>query len=267
MFAHGRMDEPAICFETFKHSAVAAAVAIGQTRSQRTEARPRAEDFVVLELGPGDSLYTALVAYAHGATQCYLVDDGEFATGDIDGYRAMVQFIARHGLKVPSLDGVASIGEILARCGASYLTSGLDSLRGIPSSTVDFIFSNAVLEHVRRRELADVLRETRRIVKPGGCCFHRIDLQDHLGGALNNLRFADNVWESEFMARSGFYTNRIRYGEMIRLFAHTGFAVEVKRVLRWNVLPTARDKLHKMFRSMPTDDLLVYGFDVVLRPC
>jgi len=74
------------------------------------------------------------------------------------------------------------------------------------------------------------------------------------------------LWESEFMARSGFYTNRIRYREFLELFKRAGFDVEVKRVLRWDRLPTPRNKLNEAFRSLPDDELLVYGFDVVLRP-
>jgi hypothetical protein len=30
---------------------------------------------------------------------------------------------------------------------------------------------------------------------------------------LNNLRFSERIWESEFMAKSGFYTNRIPLGQ------------------------------------------------------
>ena len=41
------------------------------------------------------------------------------------------------------------------------------------------------------------------MIRPGGLCSHVVDLKDHLGGALNNLRFSQRVWESRTMAGSG----------------------------------------------------------------
>lgn len=263
VFEHGLMDQPRACFETFRtHLALAGfepIAADGPGPLSDTE-------FVVLEFGPGDSLYTALIARANGASRVYLLDDGDFASRDLDGYQAMARFLSDQGHSLPTLAGVRSVDEVLARCGAIYLTHGMASLRELPSSSVDFIFSNAVLEHVRKHEMPEVVSEMRRCLKPRGRCSHRIDLQDHLGGALNNLRFSERVWESEFMARSGFYTNRLRHRELLDLFQRAGFDVEVKRVLRWDRLHTPRSKLHKAFRSLPDDELLVYGIDVVLRP-
>ena len=263
VFEHGLMNQPRACFETFRtHLALAGFEPIG---ADAPGLRPDT-DFVVLELGPGDSLYTALIARAHGASRCYLLDDGDFASRDLGGYQAMAQFLSSQECSLPSIEGARSVDEIMARCGATYLTGGTASLREIPSGSVDFIFSNAVLEHVRKRQMPEVVNEMRRCLKPHGRCAHRVDLQDHLGGALNNLRFSERLWESEFMARSGFYTNRIRYREFLELFKRAGFDVEVKRVLRWDRLPTPRNKLNEAFRSLPDDELLVYGFDVVLRP-
>ena len=58
-----------------------------------------------------------------------------------------------------------------------------------------------------------------------GICVHRVDLNDHLGGRLNNLRFTDAIWESVLFRESGFYANR----------------------------------------RLTDEDLLVSGFDLVLR--
>ena len=65
--------------------------------------------------------------------------------------------------------------------------------------------------------------------------------------------------------KSGFYTNRIRFGEMVALFNQAGFDCQFPRVVRWDALSTPRDKLDETFRYLPDDDLLVSGFDVVLR--
>ena len=65
--------------------------------------------------------------------------------------------------------------------------------------------------------------------------------------------------------KSGFYTNRIRFGEIIALFEHAGFDCQLPHVVRWDALPTPRAKLDEAFRHLPEDDLLVSIFDLILR--
>lgn len=184
---------------------------------------------------------------------------------DIAPYLELEQALISKGRRPPSLAACRTIDEVLERCGAVYLTDGLTSLKSVAAASVDLIFSQAVLEHVRRHHFLETMRECRRIVKPGGISSHQVDLRDHLGGALNNLRFSERVWESEFFAGSGFYTNRIPFGEMPRLFREAGFAVEVTAVRRWAALPTPRNRLAEEFRGLPDDQLCVSGFEVVLR--
>ena len=267
LFEHGRMDDPETSFQNFKLHLTMAGFQSDDVHAMAngTMIRPP-KDFTVLELGPGDSLYTAVIARAYGAVRCYLVDTGDYASHDLESYRALARFLSDRGLNAPSLGEAKTLQDVLTICDAVYLTNGLESLRCLPAASVDFLFSNAVLEHIRKHDWRDMLAETRRLLKPQALCSHRVDLGDHLGGGLNNLRFPERVWESEFMANSGFYTNRIRFSEMLALFRQAGFAIEVKQVLRWDSLPTPRNRLHQDFRSLPDEDLLVYGFDAVLRP-
>jgi hypothetical protein len=94
---------------------------------------------------------------------------------------------------------------------------------------------------------------------------HRVDLKDHLGGGLNNLRFAEARWEAPLFRNSGFYTNRIRFGEMMALFEAAGFECRLPRIMRWEEIPLPRQALDEAFRRLPDEDLLVSGFDVVLK--
>src|SRR5665647_838092 len=41
------------------------------------------EDFTVLELGPGDSLFSALIAHTLGVSKSYLVDTGSYAERNV----------------------------------------------------------------------------------------------------------------------------------------------------------------------------------------
>ncbi len=221
---------------------------------------------VLLEIGPGDSLLSAVIGAAHGASRVHLVDAGPFATADLHPYRDAEKTLRSKGLNPPSLEGVTDLDGVLSACHASYGTRGLASMKEIPGASVDLIWSQAVLEHIRRNEFDEFLRETRRVLKPHGLCSHLIDLKDHLGGALNNMRLPSRLWEAEWMARSGFYTNRMRRSEMLRSFESAGFTLEVLGVTRWDALPTPHAALAREFRHFDADELLVKEFEVIGVP-
>ncbi len=221
---------------------------------------------VCLELGPGDALTSALIAHAYGAQQCYLVDAGPFASTSIHAYQAQSRQLRDRGMDAPDLSDCNSIEAFLSATNGVYLTSGLESLEHLPDDSVDFVWSHAVLEHVRLHDFDATLAALKRVLKPGGIMSHRVDLQDHLAASLNNLRFRRATWEKEWMARSGFYTNRIRFSDMLERFKGAGFETHIDNVDRWSALPVPRRVLDTEFAALGDDELLVQGFDAVLRP-
>jgi SAM-dependent methyltransferase len=218
----------------------------------------------MLELGPGDSIASAIIAASYGA-RTILVDSGNFVRTDIECYRNLTSELTKRGLSPPDLSNCQSIDTVLEKCGARYMTGGLKSLEQIESTSIDRIFSQAVLEHIRKDDFRQTMQECYRVLKPEGISSHQVDLKDHLGGALNNLRFSDQVWESPFFVKSGFYTNRIRYNQMLKIFGDVGFSAEVTEKTQWNVLPISREKLAIEYRNIPDDDLSVSGFHVLLK--
>jgi predicted SAM-dependent methyltransferase len=254
LFSHGAMDQPDYAHEVFV------------THYQRTQFGRKQGGYVALEFGPGDSALSALTTHAYGAAQCILVDAGSFAARDIEPYRRMAAYLADKRLPVPDLRSAGSLDDVLRSCHAQYHARGLQSLRELPSASVDFIWSQAVLEHVRREEFLATMVELRRVLRQDGACSHRVDLKDHLGGSLNNLRLSSRWWEKEWMARSGFYTNRLRLSEMLELFRRAGFACELLETRRWARSPIKRSQLAREFRDLSDDDLHVREFDVLLRP-
>ena len=162
----------------------------------------------------------------------------------------MAAKLAIQGYRVPT--SFSSVEEMLKQCGAQYLTNGLSSIRTIPSKTVDFIWSQAVLEHVWKREFTEMATEWHRILKPSGFASHEVDLVDHLNHALNNLRFSEAVWESKLFRTSGFYTNRIRFSQMLRIFEQCRFAVRIKAKICWQQMPTPRSRMNPILKSFRT---------------
>ena len=253
MFRHGHMDT----------ASYAAAVFANHMTNAFPDGLP--PDATVLELGVGDSLASALVARACGAKKTYLVDVHAFARTDIELYKALATSLTGMGFDVPDIGAATSLSEFLECCNAEYLTRGLDSLHAIPARSVDFVYSQSVLEHVRRNEFESTMGELRRILKPTGRASHVIDFKDHLSGALNNLRFPATTWERDFFAKSGFYTNRIQCSTMLGMFERSGFGnIEVRKEWRWDALPTCREAFASEFAEVPDADLLISGMKVTM---
>jgi hypothetical protein len=252
LFRHGQMDDPGYASGVF------------EAHVERAGLKDRLQGMKILEIGPGDSIGTAIISKCHGA-RAILVDVGHFAEEDLRPYLALCELLHKGSLTPPDLSSASTLQDALEACDGEYLTEGLVSWRQIPPDSLDFVFSQAVLEHVPKEELLPTMRECRRVMKPGSIASHTIDLSDHLGEALNNLRFNEQIWESNPFRSSGFYTNRIRYSDMLRLFEAAGFIVEKTEVRCWDKLPITREKLALPFCSMPEHELCIRGFDVCLR--
>lgn len=262
-FEHGDMNQPQRALDTFLEHARTAGVLDVEGIVPRL--KTSTDDFAVLELGPGDSLFTAVIANSFGASRTWLVDAGSFATTDMNAYAALFKYLRQQGVAGPCALDQQNADDILKTCHGNYLTDGVSSLAKLHSNSVDYCFSNAVLEHVPKGDFAILAAELFRVVKPGGVSVHRVDLKDHLGGGLNNLRFSDATWEGPLFRNSGFYTNRIRFGEMLAMFEQVGFDCRLPRIVRWKKLPLSRAALDVLFAKLPDDDLLVSGFDIVLK--
>lgn len=214
---------------------------------------------VVMEMGTGDSIASALLAKKDGATRCYMLDVGDFTEKDMKFYQSFAQAI---GLTLPP---GCTYSEMLSAIGGIQLTQGLASWRMVPAGTVDFVWSHSTLEHVRKGEFDRTLKSMFEAMKPGGIASHNIHLKDHLGGALNNLRFSEELWEADWWANSGFYTNRLRPSEIRSAFLSAGFELIDFTVATYDTLPTPRRVMDGHFQAMSDEDLLATGVSLVAR--
>ena len=162
LFVLGPMSNPRYAYTVFKQ------------HFDAVEFGRKSGGFVSLEIGPGESVFSALIAKAHNASASYLVDVGRFANTDPNIYGPMLTYLREHSqdLGFDAKRGY-EVDEVLALCNSKYLTDGIASLRQIPDASVDFIWSHTVLQHVRRSQFAEFLAETRRILRPDGDERHR----------------------------------------------------------------------------------------------
>ena len=217
----------------------------------------------VCELGPGDSLATALIAYSYGA-RSILIDAGNFAASDLTFYRNLNEFLKDQDLKyIKNFDRISDIYELLDICNSQYLTSGLESLKSLKNKSLDLIFSQAVLEHVPKNELGEMIIEFSRTLKENGVSTHQVDLRDHLGGGLNNLRIPSTMWESRLFSTSGFYTNRVCLNEYIKFFKFAKLNYSISKNV-WKKSPINIKYVSKEFIDRRKEDFLVKDFFVCL---
>jgi SAM-dependent methyltransferase len=228
--------------------------------TSRTGSPPRS----LLELGPGDSIANALYAAAAGTDTIWLADAGDFATNDMTQYQRAVDHIASDQPDFANRVDLSSRAAMLASINARYLTGGTASLRTIPNGSIDLAVSFAVLEHVRRAEFAQLLAELHRVLAPSGLAFHWIDLMDHLGGRLDNLRLPTWLWENSLFASSGFYTNRLRFSEIVTRARDAGFSTSIAWLARWPSLPTPRRAMAREFARLEDEELRIANFSLLL---
>jgi hypothetical protein len=71
IFEHGDMNQPGRALDTFLEHARTAGVL--DTESHLPRIKVKGDNFNVLELGPGDSLFTAVITHSLGASRTWLV--------------------------------------------------------------------------------------------------------------------------------------------------------------------------------------------------
>ena len=137
LFRHGEMNDPSRAIRTFEHYYRRARDHVGI-----------ASGFTVLELGPGDSVLSGLIARSMGASQAWLVDAGAFADTDVTACHRALELLKQAGHIDLGLSDATSVSEVLRRANVTYLTRGTASLSDIPDASIDFFWSQVVLEHV-----------------------------------------------------------------------------------------------------------------------
>jgi SAM-dependent methyltransferase len=152
----------------------------------------------ILELGPGHTYQTVLMALQDGATSADIADI-ELAI-DLNVLKENnIHFTLYDGSKLP-----------------------------YSNDSFDCIWSHTVYEHLRFPETT--VAETFRLLKPGGTAVHWIDMRDHFCLDNNNpmvfnmLKYKASIWKAMTWNRST-YVNCLRYSDWISLHKKYGFDI------------------------------------------
>ena len=256
---------------------------------------------VVAELGPGDSVGIGLAALLSGAEHYYAFDVVEYTSleRNLQIFDELVTlFKSRADLQnddefprvIPKLETYRFPAEILtddrldaalhedrlARIKASLLdTNAPDSMiryvapwsdaELVEQSSVDLIYSQAVLEHVD--DLAGTYKACNSWLKPGGLMSHSIDFKCHgLAEEWNgHWTYSDFTWWL-IRGKRPWLINRQPYSAHLQLFDANGFKIVYDQPVRTSSA-IGRNNLSSRFRDLTQDDLTTSDAFVQVRKC
>lgn len=217
-------------------------------------------DKTLLEIGFGDSLVNGMLFYLIGGSHSILVDVNSPKKRDLAYYLSFAayasKFIEFDPVRKIKVNKCRSFEALSHVCCIDWSSEGLNALmeRDIE---VDFIISHSCLEHIPLDLLSDLKLLHERSLAANGVFSHNIDLQDHLTGGVNHLRFGMKFWESELVRRAGLYVNRVSYSDWVQFFNCGSLETIESPHGQHAKLPIARDKLHIDYAARTDIDLMI----------
>ncbi|MBK6932972.1 MAG: class I SAM-dependent methyltransferase [Saprospirales bacterium] len=135
----------------------------------------------------------------------------------------------------------------------------------VDAASVDLIHSNNTFEHIYPEILLDILREFRRVARPGGLQSHFIDLSDHFAHfdpsitIYHFLRFAPAVWK--WIDNSVQPLNRLRITDYRRLYREAGIPVTAENLRPGQPELLRNLPVHPVFlQNTPEENAVSHGY-------
>jgi SAM-dependent methyltransferase len=248
--------------------------------------------FSVVELGPGDSLGIGLMALLTGSERYIAIDAVRHASlrANLAIFDELVTLL-RNRTPIPSGKEYAEIRPELDRYdfphdllgeplleeslapdrlskirdmlstetpgGAIRYLAPLGEMGGIPSGSVDWVFSQAVMEHVD--DPGKTYRECFRCLKPGGMMTHQIDFRCHETASEWNGHWKYPQWLWSLMrGRRPWFVNRLTYSAHQLLQQEAGFKIlaDAQQTKEQGI---NRHQLARSFQLLSDQDLSTVG--------
>ncbi len=130
-----------------------------------------------------------------------------------------------------------------------------------PDGTFDLICSNNTFEHVYSGVLRNILREFKRVLKPGGVMSHFIDLSNHFAHLdptitiYNFLRFSQKEWSA--IDNSIQPQNRLRWPDYRKMYAELEIPVRLESVRPGSLADLQRVPVHQEFSHYAPEELAI----------
>lgn len=190
----------------------------------------------VLELGPGTSLISAYNFLSYGAKRVLLVD--KYPRQNMQkkylAYKKDELNYFKWNNSTGVLDFIDADTDEPRPERMRFIAGDLCDIE--LDEKVDFIYSIAVLHHVRGIE--QVVRRMHEILNEGGMMYHVVDLKDKFhffGSPFLFYKYSDFVWDNLLTDEAVTYTNRVRFQEYADLFDKVGFDIVWRKTISHDV--------------------------------
>jgi len=190
---------------------------------------------------------TALKNYVAQLTPILLEGKLGISNDELERAQSLLQAIAK----------IDSFEDLYRLLDFEYVIESSGSLKQFPDNSLQLVVSGGVLEHVKREAVPLLLKETLRVLKPGGWALHSIDIEDHLAhydrkvSKKMYLAFSERTWTHLFENKVQ-YINRLQRGEWLALFNAAGFTLVEED--SWTV-DIGQLKVAKRYANMNKRDL------------
>jgi SAM-dependent methyltransferase len=166
---------------------------------------------------------------------------------------------------------VSDVKTLLKRAQVEYHAPADARATRLTSNSVDLVYSNSVMEHVPKGVILELMRESFRILRPGGLALHNVACNDHYAlmdsaiSFVNYLRFNESQWRTWNNTLQ--YQNRLRASEFLELATESGLEVIYKQIA---VRPGTYEALAKLevapqFKRFSSEDLAVTTVDFIAK--
>lgn len=212
---------------------------------------------VVVEIGPGDAMGVGLCSILAGAKRCIGLDEIEHANDrrNAELFEDLVRELGplTHSSELVDATRLAIHGQQNSLGIVVSYSAPMSSAAGIEDATVDFLISNAVMEHVEN--IYDTYQTCARILKPGGVMSHEIDFRCH--GTANRWNghwtYDRDVWQ-KIRGNRSYLLNRLPYSAQVKAIENLPFEILSAEVSRRDD-GVRREELAREFAGLSDDDL------------
>jgi SAM-dependent methyltransferase len=175
--------------------------------------------------------------------------------------------MARAERMIEEVSAINSFDELYAKFNFKYELEPSGTLAKLPGAKFDTVISAGVFEHLPRAIVPDYIKDTCRILRPGGFAVHSINTTDHLylydrtASPKQYLKYPDRTWRLLF-ENSLQYVNRLQRCEWMAIFESAGFKLveEASSTCSLNGLqPSSR------YQNMDRQSLETTTWDVVYQ--
>jgi SAM-dependent methyltransferase len=200
-----------------------------------------------VEIGTGWAPVLPFLFWLHGQKECHTYDKSHLLSSSL-AFKSAKQIIG-----LPISESIISDGksrgvveerrealgklvgekvngyDILERCNIHYHAPASAANTGLAGESVDIVYSNTVLEHIPTQECSRLFAESYRILRPGGCMLHLIDMSDHFAHSdpsispINFLQFSNQAFGKYNTYH--LYQNRLRAPTWRRIITGCGFQI------------------------------------------